>query len=206
MDLRSLCTRVFVGGLGLAGLAFAPPAMSMLPVILPQVFDITPDRIDDEVRKADALAQAYAQFKPLWDRAKITSLTYTLTRFTLDSASPNSCDGVPVRIEIRRGKLKSASYEQTLGDCQSGRSVDRNKQPDRVLTAKDLWAALDDALSHRATHDCEATAGDCRKVVCLHVTFEAQTGLPLLIEGGCGWDPLGYWKLEVSNLKIEPAT
>lgn len=132
MDLRPLRTRVIIGGLGLTGLAFAPPAMSILPVILPQVFDITPDRIDDEVRRADALAEAYARFKPLWDRGQITSLTYTLTRSTLDSPPFNSCDGVPVRIEIRRGKLKSATYEQTLGNCQIGRSVDRNKQPGRV--------------------------------------------------------------------------
>lgn len=202
-DWQSVWRHACIAGIGITGLAFTPPALSMLPVMVPQVFDHTTQAEGDEIRNADALAEAYAHFKPLWDQSKITSLSYTLTRSTLAS-SPISCDGIPVRIDIRHGKLKSATFERTMGECQSGHSVDRKKHPDLVLTAADLWASIDDALAHRLTHN--GICMDCQRVVCMHVTFEAETGLPLLIEGGCAWEPLGYWKLEVSNLKTEPAT
>jgi len=139
---------------------------------------------------AQALVKEAARSKSLWRSLAARNLAYTLTA-TDGGLIPQRCNGVPIRIRIRKGHALSATYQANGENCTRGRSAPRNRNQRPALTPDELFQLIEDSLKVQPDREC------------LKVQFDAKTGLPLTVKGGCPWLSDSSWSIEVSDLSIE---
>jgi hypothetical protein len=106
---------------------------------------------------------------------------------------------------------------QVYGDRRNGHQA-VGRQKDRARRSRRPFAPRE----HTATHhfhpfdvNCASAGASLFRVIddalmvqpeveCLKATFDANTGLPLKLEGGCPWLSDSSWSLEVSDISVEP--
>jgi hypothetical protein len=155
---------------------------------------LTPPSWAEERHRAEAdaqfLAEETARNKSLWISTRTENLTYTLTA-TDGGLIPLRCNGVPIRITIRKGHALSATYQANVQNCARGHSALRNRDQRPAFTPDEIFQLIED--SSRVPPDVE----------CLKVLFDSKTGLPLKVTGGCPWLSDSSWSIEVSDLSVK---
>ena len=116
-------------------------------------------------------------------------VSYVLDQFTVGILTTD-CDMEPVAVRVVKGKVVSATYAGTDSRCKIGADAREPQYSQKILTPQDVFK-----VARRSIADNP----ECG----VNVKYDAPTGLPTLIEGGCWFIPDAYWAIKIRDIRIE---
>ena len=178
--------------------------MSVTPVIAGDPVEVylkTPTEVAEQ-RQLETVLRALPAQMEKWRATAHRSVTYVVKQGLSDLLMPDPCEALPIRVTLVQGRLMSAVYEASAGNCRRGEPASR-KSPrghDRYLTPDQLFRRITQADKEL---QCYKQSGACLATA-LHVTFDEKTGLPLKIEDYSDVVSDHYWSLEVTDMQLVP--
>lgn len=155
-----------------------------------------------EAQRLEELKGALPAQKAKWRRRDRLSLSYVVRQRTTTLLAPDPCERLPIRVTISKGKLQSAKYDQTLGECRKGddapRSVPFGSQ--RLFTPAEFFDRVTGAEAEIACFRMPS-GGFCNT---MRVTFHESLGIPTKIETFSPGVADYYWSLEVFDIEVLP--
>lgn len=142
--------------------------------------------------------EEYPAHEALWKSLGSVSLTYTVKQAESGLIMPDPCEGLPIRVRLVHGQLKSALYEASGGKCVAGAPARRKGL---LLTPSAFFARIEAARRQLACYSSSAAAG-CLPTA-LRVTYDSTLGIPVKMEDYSVEVSDYYWSLTVTNIKKE---
>ena len=128
-----------------------------------------------------------------WLSGHYTQVSYTLVQRSHGLVEDNSCNQLPIRIQVFDDRVRAATYAATaLPLCERGYPVNLNLYQFKLLTPTDMFDLIQDA----ATGDPVKTGN------CLQVQFDESTGLPTELSKACTWIFDGGWSANITEISV----
>jgi len=158
----------------------------------------------EEQKNLEAVLEALPAQMAKWRAVSHRSVTYVVKQSLADMLVPDPCEALPIRVVIDRGRLLSATYEASAGNCKKGTPASRKSPRDqhRYLTPDELFHRVAKGKEELRCYKESADVG-CLATT-LRVTYDEKCGLPLKIEDYSETVSDYYWSLEVTELKVVP--
>jgi hypothetical protein len=170
-------------------LAAALPALSSEPV---QVW-LTPESISNAKDLGERItAASKVGLEPAaarWAAIDARRVSYVLDQFTVGILTTD-CDMEPVAVRVAKGKVVSATYAGADSRCKKGADAREPQYSQKILTPQDIFEVARRSIA--GNPECG-----------VNVKYDAATGLPSLIEGGCWFIPDTYWAIKILDIRID---
>jgi hypothetical protein len=127
-----------------------------------------------------------------WAATRARDLSYVLDQFTVGILDTD-CDMEPVAVRVVKGEVVSATYTGVDGRCKKGADASYPRYSQQILTPKDIFEVAKRSIAENPP---------CG----VNVKYDAATGLPILIEGGCWYILDTYWAIKVRDIRIVEMT
>jgi hypothetical protein len=133
----------------------------------------------------------YPRYRALWEQQQSKVESFVVAR-SAGLRIEGLCDGVPIRVAIRNGKVTTATYAETAGDCIAGRAVEPREY---------FWPIPSPGQLFDWILELGSPPSGSRLYGCLLATFDAATGIPTRIDSGCPTHVDDFFTVEVSDIR-----
>jgi hypothetical protein len=139
------------------------------------------------------LAQQYPRSARTWAATMEQEISFVVTSRT--DFVPGSCDEVPIRVKMRQGRAVSVEPLKATQSCNSKTIAKLAVTESLLLTPDSMFKRISESVS-----SMKGGGSDC-----IQASFDASTGIPLRLQGGCPNQDDGGWRTVVSNIERKNA-